>query len=37
MKIKTNTAKLPKSIYVIFSFTVVANVIATVIVLKYFL
>ena len=29
--------KLPLSIYIVFSLTVVANVVATIIVLKYFL
>ena len=37
MKFKTHHPKLPRSIYVVFSMTVVANVIATVIIIKYFL
>ena len=34
---KTYPAKLPRSIYVLFAATILANVVATFIVLKYFL
>ncbi len=34
---KAHHSKLPKSIYVIFVMTVVANVTATFIIIKYFL
>jgi hypothetical protein len=37
MKFKTHNPKLPLSIYIVFGLTVVANVAATIIVLKYFI
>ncbi len=37
MKIKTHHSKLPRSIYVVFGMTVIANIVATVVIIKYFL
>jgi hypothetical protein len=37
MKIKTHHPKLPRSIYIVFGMTVIANTVATIVVIKYFL